>query len=345
MNYKKNVATVYSVARHAGVSPSTVSRVLSGSEYPVSELARQRVYASASILGYNTGATLKNINRNIAAVVIPNLVNPFYATLIMGLEYSLRLAGMSMLLMNSAGNLDLEKNFVSEIIQKKIPGAIFSPVGDEFEHLKELSKHNIRLLVIEESIDLDCSIVVLNHHNGSFRAIEYLVSRGCQTIGFISSPLTKFSRREVYSGYLAGLAHCGIKKEDRYIRIAESEIRTLGNMTEVYEYQNGMQSAQSLIDANTLPDALLCANDITAFGVMQCFHKNNIKIPEDISIIGFDNTPHSEMTYPRLTTVGQGAYEMGSMSAEILNGIINDANRSNTNVTLEIGLTIRDSVI
>jgi LacI family transcriptional regulator len=344
MKYKKSYTTIYSVAAHAGVSPATVSRVLSGSGYSVSAETKERVLASASFLGYNTGGATKKLHRNIIAVIIPNLINPYYTSLIMGLEYSLRDLGMSMLLMNTAGSLELEKGFIVEILRDEISGVIISPVGENCDHLRDLEKQGVNMVVMEQAPDIDCNRVSFNYKGGGIQAVQYLIGKGCKTIGFIGSPLTRYGRREIFAGYLSALENNGIVKDDRYIRIAKEEYRTPGSLAEVYEYSNGISGVQSMIESG-LPEALFCANDITAIGAIQVLQKNGLAIPRDISVIGSDNIPFSAMIYPSLTTIDQSIYEMGSMSAEIMAGKINDKNRRNISATLDPRLIIRNSTV
>jgi len=345
MNYRKNSTTVYSVAKHAGVSATTASRVLSGSDYPVSAGTKDKVLASASDLGYYAGKGAGKNNRGAVAVIIPNLINPFYNSLIMGLEYSLRISGMSTVLMNTDGSLELEKNFIKGILKNRISGVIISPVGDDCEHLRDLEKQGVIVVVIEQAPSIDCNKISFNYRGGGIEATQYLISRGCKSIGFICSPLTKHSRREVYAGYVTALESKGVVIDEKYIYISKEERPSLNNIVENHAFNNGLLSVQAMIDRNSLPEALFCGNDITAFGVMQGLQKNGVRIPQDVSVIGFDNTSFSAMVYPRLTTIDQSTYEMGNMAAEILAGRLEDEYRRNICVTLEPRLIIRDSTI
>lgn len=172
-------------------------------------------------------------------------------------------------------------------------------------------------------------------------ATEFLLRRGKRKIGFISSPLTRPSRKQVYEGYLWALNKYKIPLEEKYLRIAQKEEISLH---ELFEYQNGMEQVQRMIQANAVPEAIFCINDLTAIGVMKTLQNNGYQIPKDVGVMGFDNIHLSTMILPTLTTIEQSTYELGSMAAEILIGSIHDPGRGEVSIVLEPKLIIRESV-
>ena len=137
MNYKRTGSTIYDIARAAHVSPTTVSRVLSDGSYPVSEEARKRVFAAADALNYTPKGKLRPSERDVV-VMIPNLSNLYYAALLSGLETSLRMFGLNTLLMNTKGDISLEKRLVNELCRRDSVRVIISPVCDDLRHLQPL---------------------------------------------------------------------------------------------------------------------------------------------------------------------------------------------------------------
>lgn len=342
MNIKKGQTTIHDIAKHVGVSPATVSRVFSNTSYPIANKTKEKVLSAARQLGYPKTTSTLAAKCERVIVLIPDLMNPYYTSLIAGLECSLRMSGISMVLVNTGASIDLEKKMISEIDVKSIKGVIISPVSNQVEHIALLIKRGVQVIVLEQAVELECSKVFFNYKKGGELATQYLIDRGLRSIGFISSPLTRFSRREVYDGYLSALQKNGLAVDERLIRIAKNELR---QTDDIYEIANGRMQIQQMIDLKNLPDGVFCANDITAIGVLGQLHKENICVPQDISVIGFDNVFYSGCASPPLTTIDQCVYEIGSMAAELLNRNIIDPNRKCVDVTLEPRLVIRDSVV
>lgn len=344
MNNKKRKPTIYDVAREAGVSTSTVSRTLRNDGYAVSTETREKVFLAVNKLNYDTKIYDSKNNTNLenrVAVVLPNIINPYYSTLVTGVEYNLHKAGMQMVLYNTGGDKNKEVSVIEEIIESKFRGAIIISICKNYDHIQKLISSNIKVVACEQSVDLDCNSVTFNFFEGGLIATEYLISKGKKKIAFISSPLDRFSRIGLFNGYKKALKRNSIVLDGRYIKIAKTEE---SSGTEIFEFKNGKEQVDELIKDNLIPDAIFCINDITAIGVIHQLQQNRYKIPKDIGVIGFDNIYFSSMIYPSLTTIDQCTYELGTMAAEILIGSINDPNRGNISTVLEPKLVIRESV-
>lgn len=341
MNSKKANITVYDIAKAACVSPATVSRVLGNSDYPVAAQTRQKVCETAASLGYSPKSNPSFVSRNVM-VVVPDLVNPYYTSLIAGLESSINRSNMNMLLKNSCWSVESEKLLLSQINPKEISGVIISPIGDQHNHISELIQKGVEVVIIEQSSGLECSKVCFDYEKGGELITQYLIDRGLRSIGFISSPLTRPSRRGVYSGYLRALERNHLPINKLHIRIANYENHQTGNL---YEAANGASQIQALLACATPPQAVFCGNDFTAIGAMQQLQKMGLAVPKDLSVVGFDNIYYSGMMNPPLTTVDQCTYEMGSMAAELLGGNLANPQRKKVSVMLEPRLVKRESVI
>lgn len=341
MYEKRANPTISDVAEESGLSISTTSRVLSGTNYPISDEARRRVMVAAESLGYYSKLSAQSAGRDVF-VVIPSLSNPYYLALISGLETSLRLLNMNMILLNTHGKLEYEKQLIQQIAHRPRVQLILSPVSDDVDHIRALISARAEVILLEQQLPLDCMTVRFNYREGGRMATSHLVEKGHRRIGFVSSPLTKHSRREVYEGYLAGLEKAGIVRESALILTAKYENAHSSNL---FEYENGIQQIKKLFERNAiLPDAFFCANDITAIGVLNELSQHGVNVPSDVSLIGFDNIPFSAMVNPALTTVDQCTYEMGTMAAEFLNGNLLNPQRKPVSVLLEPKLIKRESV-
>lgn len=344
MNKRSGKPTIYDVALKAGVSTSTVSRTLRNVGYAVSQETRERVLQAVKVLNYDTYA-YENLNKtnseNRVAVIIPNIINPYYSTLITGVEYNLQNAGMQMVLFNTGGIKAKEISIVEEILESNFKGVIIISICEKHCHIQKLINSNIKVVACEQSINLDCNSVTFNFFGGGLLATEYLISKGKKKIAFIGSPIDRYSRIMLFNGYKKALKRNYLKYDEKYIKIAKAE-KSSG--TEIFEFKNGKEQVNDLINTGLIPDAIFCVNDITAIGVMHQLQHYGYKIPSDISVIGFDNIYFSSMIYPPLTTIDQCTYELGTMAAEILIGSINDPNRGNISTVLEPKLVARGSV-
>lgn len=341
INRKSGSTTVYDIAEKAGVSVSTVSKVLSSSNYKVASKTKELILEVAKELNYEKVIQKKeNLIANVA-VIIPNLLNPYYASLVTGLEGALQIGGMTMVLYNSRNSRNLEVKYADQLKQDDFAGVIIASICESFEHIKRMIDRGLRVLAFEQQIDLACNRVCFNYQKGGFLATEYLIQKGKNHIGFISSPLTRSSRIQVYEGFKKALKRYHVPLQEKYIQIAGTESAVAN---EIYEYRNGMEQAQQMIEKGSVPEAIFCINDMTAIGVIKKLQNSGYRIPKDVGIIGFDNIYFSTMISPPLTTIEQSTYELGSMAADILIGSVHDPNRNNVSIVLDPRLIIRESV-
>ena len=341
-NHKK--ATIYDVARLANTSTATVSRIINKLEYSISDALKERVQQAVMELDYSPnliGRQLKTNENKEIGVIVPNISNQYYPLLLLGVEDVARARGYNVLLCNSHRDSQSERRYLEIMYQKQVRGIILSSVSDEYEYATALLSKGVKIVTFEQDIPIQCSKIHFNYYAGGYMAVKHLIDLGHREIGFICSPLIKHSRRQVYEGFLAALKGNGIPVINEFILISDIEDESY---EQIYEFKSGEQLAQNAIHNRRLPTAFLCINDMTAFGVIREFSKNGIKVPEDISIIGFDNIPTSAMISPPLTTINQCTYEMGSITAEVLINTLEDSNQETVSIMLEPSLVKRDSV-
>lgn len=345
MNKKSGNITIYDVAKEANVSVSTVSKILNNSNYKFKEETRKSVFEIAEKLGYERLSSKISTDKkgcNKIAVIIPDIINPYYASLANGLENSLQASGMEMIFHNSHNSRDLEINISNQLIKGDCSGVIIISICESYNHIKELIDAGIKVVAFEQHVDLDCNKVGFNYSKGGFMATEFLILNGYRNVGFISSPLMRRSRLQVFDGYKKALAKYDIPFNENLIKLAKNEDR---NSDIMYDYENGIEQVGMMINENELPEAIFCINDMTAIGVIRKLQDEGYNVPNDVSVIGFDNINFSYVIRPELTTIEQSTYELGAMAAEILIGNINDSNRGNISIILEPKLIIRESVL
>jgi len=346
-NMKASRATIYDVARISGVSSTTVSRVLNNKGYPVSEEVRRRVLDAAIQIGYHPKKRIakKTGSSPIVYVVVPSITNPYYLQLAIGVEQVLhKRSDVKMVLYNTNGSQEAEREFAADIVynSQNCLGVIIASISPTHEHLLQLQYAGLKMVAFDQQISINCHMIQFNYRAGGRMAATHLINTGRRRIGFISSPLTRFSRREVYAGFCDALKQFGLELDQRYIKIANKET-ILSDRT--YDYNNGVMLTQQLLKEGNLPDGLVCINDVTAMGVMEALQAAKVKVPESVGVVGFDNIFASQTVTPRLTTVDQCTLEMGSLAANILLDSNDKTDQEIAKIMLEPSLVVRESTI
>jgi LacI family transcriptional regulator len=342
---KKKKATIYDIAREVGTSSATVSRVLSNSGYPVKYELRQNILDTAKRLNYSPniiGRMLKGSSSKDIGVIIPTISNPFYPQILLGIELEARQEGYNILLCNSFRDPVTEKKYLETLYQKQVTGLIISSIDENYRYLKEMQKTGVNIVVFDQEIDdLEYSRVGFDYTRGGMIGVEYLMSMGHGDIAFLTSPLTKKSRRETLEGYR--LAHMKNGIEISWDRIIVSETEE-ESRTGTYEFENGKRLAKRFMELEKRPSAIFAINDMTALGVMQELIEKGINIPDEVSVMGFDNIEISSMVNPPLTTINQPSFETGRLACKMLIDKMKEKSVSDVAITLEPSLVERRSV-
>ena len=337
-------ATIIEIARLANTSTATVSRVLSGADYPVSETLRNAVKQAAKEVGYVPnafGQSLKNGKTKDIGVIIPNFTNPFYMQMLSGIETMCREHGYNPMICSSNNAEDLELMNIELLRKKCVEGLIISSFHKSpLEIRSALSMHKHVVLFDQESSLSGCDYVTFDFEQGGYTALSYLLSKGHRHIAFLTAPLeNRGSRRALYRGCqraireFADSARCDLVVEDIHV---DDYTR--------WEYENGRQLAERVLEMNERPTAVFVYNDMTAIGVMSQLMKEGLRIPEDISVIGFDNIVMAEFANPPLTTICQPAFETGSLAAQAIIDKIEGRRFASCRINLDPQLIERDSV-
>ncbi len=265
----KKHATIYDIAKKAKTSTATVSRVLSNSNYPVRAELKERIQKVAKELNYipnMIGRQLKTNNSMTIGVIIPSITNPFYSSIVLGIEDIARDRGYHVLLCNSHRTPELEEEYLTTLFEKQVKGIIVSSISHKKELLDELMQMGLNIVALDQTIEgLNSSQIHFDFKKGGYLATEYLIEKGHQKIAFISSPLTRPSRLSVFQGYQEALQKHGIEVNEAMIQIASREEEISDKN---YEFTNGIEFTRQLLAGTDLPTAIFVCNDMTAFGVM-----------------------------------------------------------------------------
>ncbi|TFB08421.1 LacI family transcriptional regulator [Candidatus Atribacteria bacterium MT.SAG.1] len=335
----KKKSTIYDVAKIAGVSPSTISRVMNTPEI-VAEDTRQKVINAVKELAYipnMMAASMPKRRTNYIGLIIPDVTNTFFSNLIRGIQDISEEHGYNVLVVNSDDSQEKEGRYLKLLYSRRVDGVIMTVAGYQEENFpeEELSLlKKMRIVLIDREINgLTTSIVKINNFGGAYSAVKYLLKMGHKKIMYLAGIEGTRTNQERRKAYLAALEEDNInwKKE------------IVGNFRLDASYQKIMYYWPELQKSNDLPTAIFAANDLMAIGALKAFVRLKVQVPKEVSIIGFDNIPFSDCTYPPLTTIAQPTYQMGQKAVETLLKLI-DKKKIKKSVEFETELIERDSV-
>lgn len=332
---KKRSVTIKDVAQTSGVSYATVSRVLSGYAF-VKETTRQRVMAAVESSGYVANLHARSLvggRSQIIGLLVPNLDNNYVGTIMQGIDKALAQANYDLMLYTSHRHPSKESFYVNAITSGLTDGLLLIAPLVPSTYLEELRDQDFPYVLIDQAdITENSSVVEATNWQGAYDATKYLIQLGHTRIAFIRGASVVRSAEDRLQGYKAALADHGISILEELIIEGD------------FQQQTGYESATKLLqNLESLPTAIFASNDLSAFGAMEAVRKYGLRIPEDISIMGFDDIPQAASVHPRLTTVRQPLEDMGQVAVRMLLERINDPSNLPQRVTLATQLVIRDS--
>lgn len=307
--------TMNEIAKLAGVSKATVSRVLNDSECGVGEQTRVRVKKIAEELGYSVEQTeKKNLSfTRYIALILPDITNPFFADLAKSVEQSLRRKGYSLVLANTDFSEDNEAAQIRELMVKRLEGILLVPSGIRAREEHDLPRrYQIPMVLLDRKLEgiSDIPGVYSNNEYASVISCEHLIRKGARDIVFISGPLNVSTSIERFEGYKAVLAQHSIPFRPEMCRHGS------------YTVESGYNAVLELERSGISYSAILAANDLMALGALKAVREFGYRVPEDVQIIGFDNIEFSQYCEPSLSTMQQPTFDMGAKAVELLTGII-----------------------
>jgi LacI family transcriptional regulator len=302
------MTTIQDVARAAGVSTATVSRVLNAQGSVNAEMA-SRVMAAVGELGYRPNGVARNLRRRVApvwALLISDLESSYFTSLVRGVEAVARANGYSVLVCNSQDDLDLEADYLSVAIAEQAAGVIISPARPETD-IAELIARGIPVVTIDRLLRSHAvSAVVVDNVDAARTATAHLLDRGYERVACVTGPQHISTAVERLEGYRRAL-------RDRAIPIDPALERV-----ENYREDGGYRAVEAFLALPEPPDAVLATNGLLAVGAFRALHDRGTAVPGEVGIVGFDDSPWAEVTDPPLTTIAQPTEELGRAAAELL---------------------------
>ena len=337
--------TILDIAQLAQASPATVSRVLNDADYPVTEELRERVRSAARQLNYQPNIfsqMLKGVSSREIGIIVPDLINPFYAQLVSAVAKQCVIHGFAPIVCCSYDSPQLEDRQIDILLRQQVAGILLSSINDSDDSLKKLTGPGAPpLILFDQSHEgFTGNSVSFDFLKGGYMAAQYLIQCGHRNIAFMSHPLTRSSRKQIFDGYCRALSEAGIEIKKEMVLIRPAKQNTESDV----DFDNGKALAQMLLGCSCLPDAVMAINDITAIGIIDSLSQHGVKVPRDLSVIGFDNIPMSAMISPPLTTIHQPALETGRAAADMLFAHIANPKLNSTQIMIQPELVLRQSV-
>ena len=336
MKSKKEVvaATMKDVAQKANVSTATVSRALMNPD-KVSQSTRNKVEKAALDVGYFPQALGRNSRRNESRtilVIVPDICDPFFSEIIRGIEVTAAAQGYLVLIGDCAHQNQQEKTFIDLIITKQIDGMLLLGSRLPFDASIEEQRNLPPMVMANEfAPELELPTVHIDNLTAAFNAVNYLHELGHKLIGCIAGPEEMPLCHYRLQGYVQALRRSGITVDPHYIARGD------------FTYEAGANALEQLLELPQPPTAIFCHSDIMALGALSLAKRRGLKIPEDLSIIGFDNISLSEFCDPPLTTVSQPRFDIGREAMLLLLDQLSGQNVSSGSRLLDCELVLRGS--
>ncbi len=328
------MATIKDVAKLAGVSVATVSRVLNDIDNVKPKTAK-KVKKAIDELNYHPnllGRTLRCMKTMKILVLLPTISNQIYSRILKGIQKTAEANGYNTMFAVTNDNRDIELQYINMLKQKLFDGIIFLRSNLSAEELTELSKMWPVVLACETIKNADIPTVTIDNRRAAFDATSFLIENGHKDIGLACAGTAYYSSLLRRNGYIDALNKYNLMINPDYIS------------DEGFSFNAGKRSAEYFMSLSSLPDSVFAVADSVAIGMISEFDKHGIKAGQDISIIGFDNNQITEHYLPTITTVSQPQFEIGQKAFELLIDKIDDLSCENKHIILPHRIEIRNSV-
>jgi len=332
---KKRIATLKDIANVAGVSPMTVSRALNNTSY-VHKDTKRRIVEIAGDLNYHPNRIARSLASNkshLIGLIVSNIKNQFFSELARGIEDKARNWGYNIIFSSTDNKPENLESSIQMMLEIGVDGMIITSARLHEPVIEKLIRQDFPIVLANRRLKQGKSnYVVMDNHHGGYLATSHLIRCGYSRIGIIAGPTTFSAGLDRLEGYKSALIKHNIA--------LNSELIQKGMFSKEFGLKAGLQ----LLELKNRPDAIFATNDDIALGVMKAAHQMGIRIPQDLGLIGFDDTEISAHPNINLTTIRQKKYEMGELGVQLLKDLIERDTVHYTNqIVLEPELVVRQS--
>jgi len=326
--------TIYDVARLAGVSTATVSRALNGTGQ-IAPATLATIEAAVEELGYHPNTVARSLvtkSTHTIALLLPDITNPFYAALVRGIQEAAFGHGRTMLLCTTEGDAEREEHYLRLLQAKQVDGALVDGLVLPADRIAGFVEDGFPIVCLDRDIDSrSIPLVQVDNHVGGFRATKHLLSLGHKHIAHVKGAAGLRLSEERLEGFWAAHEHQRL--------VPSASLIVEGSFTE----ESGYQAARGLLEAKRRFTAVFAANDLSAIGVMRAAAEAGMRVPQDLSVVGFDDIRLASYTTPPLTTIRQPAERIAQRATELLMDLTEGKKVEVGRHLLEPELVVRES--
>lgn len=331
--------TIKDVAREAGVSTATVSRVINGN-YPVSDNVRDKVMTTIQKLGYQPNGIARSLKVNktyMVGMVVPDISNNYFMDIARGIESVLSPLGYSLIFCSTDENTEKELKLLHALNERRVDYVILASSTQDSGKLKRFIDGGMNIIMIDTKLDqLQTDLVIEDNYNATYKLISYIIGQGHKDIGVINGLMSVSTARERYDGFKQALM-------DHHVTLDESYV-----VEGAYNRKTAYEEVKRMLQRNmhNLPTALFPANNDMAEGTMMALKEMRLRVPEDISLVSFGDINLAELIEPRLTIIGQNAVLIGEKAGELMLKRMGSSEpiEAYEEITIPAEIIIRDSV-
>jgi LacI family transcriptional regulator len=325
---------IHAVARMANVSIATVSRTINHIPTVNPKLAK-RVWQVIKELDYfpNTQArSLVSGRSRLLGLIVSEITNPFFPELIQGFEDVAVENGYEILIGSTNYDPERMKRCIRRMVERKAEGVAVMTFGIEEPLLDQLAERNVPLVFVDVGPERPgISLLRVDYHRGIRQGVQHLAALGHRDIAFVTGPLKLHSAQSRLAAFQRAVQECGIVADKD--RIIEGD----------HTMEGGMAAAEKLLAGVKRPTAVMCSNDVTAIGVLHEAYRAGLRVPDDLSVIGFDNIHITQMTIPPLTTIQMSCFELAKAAVMALRAHVEGEPTLKRDYPIETRLVVRES--
>jgi LacI family transcriptional regulator len=309
---KFNQVTIKDIARELGISPSTVSRALK--DHPdISSETKKAVNELADRLNYQpniVALSLRQKKTNTIGVIIPEIVNTFFSTVISGIEDVAYEGGYNVILAQSNESYQREVTDMKALFNSRVDGMLLSLSREttNFDHIESIISKGVPIVLYDRFYsNPNLSKVIVDDYVGAKEAVLHLIDQGCKRIAHLEGAPNLIISKDRLRGYQDALSESHLEIRETYTVVCPNN-----------SFEEGQRAAQKLLSLSTPPDAIFASNDPMAMGAIMAIKEKGLSIPDDVAVVGFSNYFFAQITDPSLTSVDQPGFEMGQEAARLL---------------------------
>lgn len=321
----------------AGVSKTTVSKVINNKDESISKATKDKILNIMKEQNYVPNKLAQGLvtkRTKTIGLLIPDIRNPFFTDISRGAEDFARREGYNIIFCSTDEDYERELECIEMLVEKMVDGIIFAPSSNTSNKEDNYNRLEIPMVLVDKNLNLKSSkgIVKLDNKNGTYEATKHLIKQGHKDILYLSGPIKNDIGKQRLEGYKRAFEKNGL-------------IYDMKNVVEgKYKYEWSYEYMKNVKSLNY--SAICCGNDLIAIGAIQALRERNIRVPQDISIVGFDDIQTAKLIDPSLTTIRQPAYEMGEKACEMLiNYLKNKTEEEIKEIVFKPKLVIRNSTV